>query len=320
MNFNAISEELLRLYRHQFEVCEPYRQWCELLGRVPAAVSDYRAIPFLPIEFFRTHRVYSSSCGEPELTFTSSGTTGADTSVHYVASAGRYEKAFMDGFKKFYGNPSQYSIFALLPNYLERSGSSLVYMVNHLHSFNPTKGGFFLNDLQLFHNALLEASSRGEKILIIGVTFALVDYARAHKIELPEGAIVMETGGMKGRGRAIEREELHELLSASFSVPVVHSEYGMTELLSQGYSQGEGLFSPIDSLAVVGRSLENPLDVCWEGDSSRVGLNIIDLANEDSCSFIATGDWGHAYSDGTFRIGGRIEGEILRGCNMLQNG
>ncbi len=317
MNINAISEELLRLYRHQWEVCEPYRKWCELLGRVPSVVDDYKQIPFLPIEFFRTHRVYSAACADAELTFTSSGTTGADTSVHYVASADRYERAFMDGFRKFYGDPSQYSIFALLPSYLERSGSSLVYMVNHLHAFNPTCGGFFLNDLQQFHDALLEACARGEKIFVIGVTFALVDYARNFNIELPHDAIVMETGGMKGRGRAIEREELHALLSTSFSVPVVHSEYGMTELLSQGYSRCEGLFYPTDSLRVVGRSLENPLEIHWEGSPSRVGLNIIDLANEDSCSFIATGDWGYTHSDGTFRIAGRIEGEILRGCNML---
>ncbi|MFI3294521.1 MAG: acyltransferase, partial [Rikenellaceae bacterium] len=263
-----------------------------------------------------THKVYGAAT-EPDLLFTSSGTTGNDTSTHYVADRGIYEEAFLAGFEQFYGDPTQYSIFALLPGYLERQGSSLVYMVEKLHQKNPNKGGFYLNDLDQLAQQLEMAKANNEKIFLIGVTFAMVEFAQRYSLQLPPDAIVMETGGMKGRGRSIEREELHELLGGGFGVRKIHSEYGMTELLSQGYSSGEGIFYPSDSMIVCGRSLDNPLVIKEGRFKQNIGLNIIDTANWQSCSFIATGDYGELYEDGGFTIKGRIEGEILRGCNML---
>lgn len=308
-------DSLLELFQFQYSNCPPYKQWCELLGILPSHVDTPQKIPFLPIEFFRTHNIYTAK-NPPELTFSSSGTTSAQTSTHAVAQAQLYIDAFTAGFRQFYGNEEQYSIFALLPGYLERPNSSLAYMVEHLHAKNPTKGGYFLNNFAQLEDALKKAALNKEKIFLIGVTFAMVDFARSHHLELPNDAIIMETGGMKGRGVEIERNELHSLLKNAFSVTKIHSEYGMTELLSQAYSKGDGLFHPASTMKIVGRSLSNPLESA-EISEKRVGLNIIDTANRYSCSFLATGDCGRVFADGSFEVFGRIEGEILRGCNML---
>lgn len=286
----------LEAFRFQAEFCEPYRLYLELLGVEPTSVMQFSEIPYLPIEIFRTHTLYSveSLCGGvegAELTFSSSGTSGGDTSTHYVYSEELYKASFMSGFEEFYGDASQYRLLTMLPSY--RQGSSLLYMVREL-----------------------EQHCRGERLLLLGVTFALLEAARSGELgRLPKGSIVIETGGMKGRNYQIEREDLHRELCEAFGVDEIHSEYGMCELLSQAYSKGRGLFRPSSSMRVFGRRLDNPLEMGECGE--LVGLNIVDLSNWHSCSFLATGDRGYVYEDGSFEVLGRIEGEILRGCNML---
>ncbi len=280
----------LGVFNFQAQECAPYREYLELLGVDIQSVNSIEKIPFLPIELFRSHRVYCGT-GDAELEFASSGTTGTDTSVHYVASAQLYRDSFMSGFREFFGSPQDFKLVTMLPCY--REGSSLLYMIEEL-----------------------KRQCTGQRVILWGVTFALLEAARSREdIRLAEGSIVLETGGMKGRGREIERTALHAELIEAFGVERIYSEYGMCELLSQGYSSGEGLFQPSSTMRVMGRSLHNPLS---EGEVGKVsGLNIIDLANLYSCSFIATGDRGIVHPDGSFEVLGRIEGEILRGCNML---
>lgn len=318
--FEALA---LEVFRFQASACEPYRQYIELLGLNPFEVTDIKCIPYLPVEFFKTHRIYSAAFEkEPEIVFTSSGTTGSETSRHFVAEAALYEQSFEKGFEHFYGTAEEWSIFALLPSYMERTGSSLVYMVERLQAQNRAAGGFYLYDHDKLTADLEKAAERGEKILLIGVAFALLDYAEylsalssATALNLPETAVVMETGGMKGRRREVSRETMHETLCKAFGVSAIHSEYGMTELLSQAYSDGEGLFRCPPWMRVSTRDLQNPLQPLVAGQIG--GLNIMDLANLYSCSFIAVQDRGIVYDDGSFRVLGRIEGAQLRGCNML---
>lgn len=316
--FDALA---LEVFRFQASACEPYRRYIDLLGVNPSEITDIKDIPYLPVELFKTHRIWSAPADrEPETVFTSSGTTGAETSRHYVASAALYEQSFRKGFEYFYGPAVEWSIFALLPSYMERTGSSLVYMVERLQAQNKASGGFYLYDHDKLTAALGKAAEKGEKILLIGVAFALLDYAEylsAHRIalNLPQGAVVMETGGMKGRRREVPRETMHTELCQAFGVRKIHSEYGMTELLSQAYSAGEGLFRCPPWMQVSTRDLQNPLQPLDAGRTG--GMNIIDLANLWSCSFIAVQDRGIVYDDGSFRVLGRIEGAQLRGCNML---
>lgn len=298
----------METYHFQVEHCAPYGRYVSLIG---AQVERFEDIPFLPIELFKTQKIYCSKA-KPEATFTSSGTTGSETSRHYVASLKLYEQSFINCFRYFYGEPSEYSIFSLLPSYLEREGSSLAYMAEYLHKLNPTKGGFYLYDFSKLATELSRAKDNGEKILLLGVTFALLDFAEQFRADL-SGTVVMETGGMKGRKREIPREELHKILCNSFNVDNIHSEYGMTEMLSQGYSRGGGVFRCPPWVDVSLRSLQNPL----ASAEIKGGINIIDLANRHSCSFLATGDYGRLNEDGSFEIAGRISGEQLRGCNML---
>lgn len=302
------QEAALATFHHQMQMCVPYAQYVNLLG---IDVQQFEDIPFMPIEFFKTHRIYGST-SEPETVFTSSGTTGTDVSHHYVSSLKLYTESFTRGFESFYGSASNYSIFALLPSYMERQGSSLTLMVERLHAQNPTKGGFYLDDFEALDEQLSRAHSAGEKIILIGVTFALLDFAERFHTDL-SGAVIMETGGMKGRRREVARDELHAVLCEAFNVNTIHSEYGMTEMLSQCYSDGKGVFRCPNWVQVSVRSLQNPLS----GAKSYGGLNVIDLANIDSCSFLATGDSGVVYDDGSFVVHGRIQGELLRGCNML---
>lgn len=287
MNF---EQQALEVFRYQSTHCDVYGRYVELLGIDASKVTSLEEVPFLPIEFFRSYRIYCAQ-NEPELTFSSSGTTGAETSHHYVASAARYEQSILDGFTHFYGDPSQYELRTLLPSY--REGSSLLYMVR-----------------------ILQPLCTGRRVLLLGVTFALLEEARSGKCQkLPADSIVMETGGMKGRMQQVERKELHDELCRAFGVANIHSEYGMCELLSQSYSSGDGLFRPSPSMYVMTRQLNNPLRRAQIGEVG--GINVVDLNNVDSCSFIATGDRGIVHSDGSFEVLGRIEGEILRGCNML---
>lgn len=278
----------LELFKVQAERCQPYRQYIDLLELDIAKVDTLEKIPFLPIEIFRSHRVYCAN-SEPELVFSSSGTTGEQTSHHYVASSALYEQSFIEAFEHFYGSPSQYSLHTMLPSY--REGSSLLYMVERLREH-----------------------CTGSKVLLLGVTFALLEAAR-NGYWGPRPSVVMETGGMKGRDYQISREALHAELCTAFGVDRVHSEYGMCELLSQAYSSGEGIFRAPPSMRVLIRDLRDPLKLVAHGQMG--GINVVDLSNLYSCAFIATGDRGVQHTDGSFEVLGRIEGEILRGCNML---
>lgn len=299
---------VLEVFRFQAEACAPYREYLELLGVDPAAVECPEQIPFLPIELFKSHRVYCGSNPSQQI-FTSSSTTGQTPSRHYVADLRIYEEAFTRSFELFYGPAEQTAIFALLPNYLEREGSSLIYMVEGL--IRRGGGGFYLYD----HDALLRdmEAHQGKKILL-GVSYALWDLAEEQRGALHD-VIVMETGGMKGRREELPREEFHRLLCDAFGVPSIHSEYGMAELMSQAYSDGKGIFRTPPWMRVWVRDLNDPFRLLPNGVTG--GVNLIDLANLYSCSFLQTQDLGKVYDDGSFRILGRISGSEIRGCNLL---
>lgn len=298
----------LEVFRFQAEACAPYREYLELLGVDPAAVECPKQIPFLPIELFKSHRVYCGS-NPPQQIFTSSSTTGQTPSRHYVADLRIYEEAFTRSFELFYGPAEQTAIFALLPNYLEREGSSLIYMVEGL--IRRGGGGFYLYD----HDALLRdmEAHQGKKILL-GVSYALWDLAEEQRGALRD-VIVMETGGMKGRREELPREEFHRLLCDAFGVQSIQSEYGMAELMSQAYSDGKGIFRTPPWMRVWVRDLNDPFRLLPNGVTG--GVNLIDLANLYSCSFLQTQDLGKVYDDGSFRILGRISGSEIRGCNLL---
>lgn len=298
----------LEVFRFQAEACAPYREYLELLGVDPVAVERPEQIPFLPIELFKSHQVYCGS-NPPQQLFTSSSTTGQTPSRHYVADLRIYEEAFTRSFELFYGPAEQTAIYALLPNYLEREGSSLIYMVEGL--IRRGGGGFYLYD----HDALLRdmEAHQGKKILL-GVSYALWDLAEEQRGALRD-VIVMETGGMKGRREELPREEFHRLLCDAFGVQAIHSEYGMAELMSQAYSDGKGIFRTPPWMRVWVRDLNDPFRLLPNGATG--GVNLIDLANLYSCSFLQTQDLGKLYEDGSFRILGRISGSEIRGCNLL---
>lgn len=305
------EQKSLEIFDFQYINNAVYRQFCDLLKRTPKNVKSIHEIPFLPIEFFKTHSVV---CGDTSQTtlFTSSG-TGGQTSNHYVKDISIYEESFRKGFEFFYGDVKKYTILALLPSYLERSGSSLIYMFDNFIKENENSG-FFLNNTEILVSKLQKLEEKGEKTLLIGVSFALLDLVEKHQFEL-KNTIVMETGGMKGRRKELIREELHEILQNRFGVQHIHSEYGMTELLSQAYSSSNGIFRPVPWLKILIRDPEDAFSFFETGKSG--GINIIDLANVNSCSFIATQDVGRLHSDGAFEVLGRFDNADIRGCNLL---
>lgn len=304
----------LEVFRFQFRNNVAYRSFCTHLGAVPEAISKIEEIPFLPIQFFKSHRICSGTF-TPELVFSSSGTTGQVPSKHYVAKKEVYEESFTNTFERFYGPPRQYCVLALLPAYLEREGSSLVYMVNRLiHASGHPESGFYLHDHKALARKLQTLDSNGTPVLLIGVSFALLDLIEKYTFQL-KNTIVMETGGMKGRRKEMIREELHEVLKKGFGVTHIHSEYGMTELLSQAYSKGDGLFTSPPWMKVLIRDTEDPLTLLSHGKTG--GVNIIDLANLYSCSFIATQDLGKWHVGGSFEILGRYDHSDIRGCNLM---
>ncbi len=308
--FKALA---LEVFKFQFEHNLVYRSFCDLLYKHPSEVTKIEDIPFLPIQFFKSHKVVSAQKTIAQ-TFTSSGTTGSITSKHYVSDLSIYETSFKKGFEQFYGNIEEYTILALLPNYLEREGSSLIYMVKDMiENSKKPKSGFYLNNLSELKNTLLELESNHEKTLLIGVSFALLDLIEQFKLNL-NTTIVMETGGMKGRRKELIREELHTILKQGFGVNTIHSEYGMTELLSQAYSKGNGIFKCPNWMRVLTRDTEDALNVT---NKKSGGLNIIDLANINSCSFIATQDLGKVYDDNSFEVIGRFDHSDIRGCNLM---
>jgi phenylacetate-coenzyme A ligase PaaK-like adenylate-forming protein len=311
---NEFLIQALRIFKFQHANNSVYRAFCEYLNVDPNTVKSLVQIPFLPIEFFKSKNVVSSTKPE-EIIFTSSGTTGSETSKHFVTDLSLYKESYLQAFKKFYGSIEDYCVLALLPSYLERTGSSLIYMVEDLIvKSNHPKSGFFLNEYEQLHQLLLELQKTDTKILIIGVSFALLEFTEQYQLSL-KNTIVMETGGMKGRRKEIVRQELHQLLSAGFGVNEIHSEYGMTELLSQGYSKGNGIFDCPTWMKILVRDTEDPLSFQKNGKTG--GVNVIDLANINSCSFIATQDLGKINNNGTFEIIGRFDNSDIRGCNLM---
>ena len=309
--FTALS---LAVFKHQFKNNKVYRSFCDLLFVHPSSISTIEEIPFLPIQFFKSRDVLSSLAEVQEI-FTSSGTTGSSASKHLVTDITLYKESYLKGFSHFYGNIEKYTILALLPNYLEREGSSLVFMVADLiQKSKKPESGFYLDNMQELAKKLIELDKIGQKTLLIGVSFALLDLIEMQQFNL-KNTIIMETGGMKGRRKELVREELHAILKNGFGVTEIHSEYGMTELLSQGYSKGNGVFETPPWMKILTRDTEDALSINASGKNG--GINVIDLANYNSCSFIATQDLGKVHENGTFEIIGRFDNSDIRGCNLM---
>ena len=309
--FNEIA---IDIFRYQATNNPVYKQYIDILKVDQSQIKSYREIPFLPIQFFKSQDIITDG-KSPEITFSSSGTTGMITSQHLVADVNLYTESFRKAFELFYGNVEDMAIVALLPSYLERSGSSLIYMVDDLiKRSNNSESGYFLYNHQDLFNTLSSLRDKGKKTVLFGVTYALLDFVENFNIDFPE-LIVMETGGMKGKRKEMIREELHKILCEGFHVESIHSEYGMTELLSQGYSKGNGLFHTPPWMKILIRDTNDPLSLL---DNKKTGaINVIDLANYYSCSFIATQDLGKFHPDGSFEILGRFDNSDIRGCNLL---
>jgi hypothetical protein len=310
-NFN---NRAIDVFRFQVTHNPVYASFVKGLRKDPELVTHISDIPYMPVEFFKNHRII---CGtdSPAKTFSSSGTTGMVQSKHEVLDLSVYEESFRKAFELFYGDVRDLVILALLPSYLERDGSSLIYMVEDLiqRTGNPKSGYFLYNHDELFQT-LLKLRDAGSKVILIGVTYALLDFVEHYTLDFPD-LIVMETGGMKGKRREMIREELHEQLCEGFGVDAIHSEYGMTELLSQAYSSGRGLFRCPPWMRINIRDVNDPLSLLNAGATG--GINVIDLGNVYSCSFIATQDLGRKYEDGSFEIIGRFDNSDIRGCNLL---
>ena len=313
-SLGSFSEKALEIFNFQAENNSVYKEYLGHLNIKPKNVDALDNIPFLPIQFFKSHRILSTKNTVQE-TFLSSGTTGMSQSKHLVTDMSVYEESYLKGFAHFYGNIEDYVVLALLPSYLERKGSSLVYMVDDLiQKSKQPESGFYLQDLEGLKARLLSLEASGKKVLLIGVSFALLDLIEKHQFAL-KNTIVMETGGMKGKRKEMIREELHAVLKEGFGVSEIHSEYGMTELLSQGYSDGQGVFNCPPWMKIRIRDTEDPLSLLPTGKAG--GINIIDLANVNSCSFIATQDLGKLHSNGSFEILGRFDNSDIRGCNLM---
>jgi hypothetical protein len=308
------AEIALAIFRLQAQNCTVYREFITNLKVDIAGVKQVDQIPFLPISFFKSHEILSTA-DKVQITFTSSGTTGTINSKHLVTDLSWYEESFRRAFGIFYGDIKNFTILALLPSYIERDGSSLIYMAEDLvkRSQNPDSGFYLYNHEDLFQQLKKQQQAR-KPTLLIGVTFALLDFVEQYRVDFPE-LIVMETGGMKGRRKEMIREELHQTLCDGFGIDAIHSEYGMTELLSQAYSNGGGIFRCPPWIKIITRDTNDPISKL---DSDKTGgINVIDLANINSCSFIATQDLGKVYADGSFEVLGRFDNSDIRGCNLL---
>jgi len=317
-NMFSVSEatflqQALRIFHYQYVENKVYQQWVNALQVSLGEVKELTQIPFLPVSFFKTHMVTAGNF-EPKITFESSGTTGTVNSRHFVKELDIYTQSFVKGFQQFYNDPQDWCIIGLLPSYLDRKGSSLVLMVQQLIRLSGHReSGFYLYEFEKLAAVLKELEAKKQKTLLIGVTFALLDFAEQFPMRL-NYTTIMETGGMKGRRRELLRQEVHAVLQQQFKVPAIHSEYGMTELLSQGYSYGNGIFNTVPWMKVLVRDEDDPLLVTEKG---RGLINVIDLANVHSCSFIATDDVGKIYEDGSFKIVGRRDNSDIRGCSLM---
>jgi len=309
--FDAIAMDV---FKFQFKHNKVYRSFCDLLYKHPSDIKEVSDIPFLPIQFFKSRKVLSSNL-PIEKTFSSSGTTGSITSKHLVTDLNLYEKSYLKAFRHFYGNIEDYVVLALLPSYLERDGSSLIYMVNDLiEKSKQPESGFYLNNHNELVDTLKSLEVKQQKTLLIGVSFALLDVVEKFQLNLKH-TVIMETGGMKGRRKEMIRQELHQTLQAGFGVQEIHSEYGMTELLSQAYSKGNGVFQCPPWMKILTRDTEDALTI--QTANKTGGINVIDLANLNSCAFIATQDLGKVNDHGEFEIIGRFDNSDIRGCNLM---
>jgi len=311
--FNKLS---LEIFFYQYENCPVYHNYVDMICKDTSKINHFTQIPFLPIEFFKTQKVFTGK--DPvETVFVSSGTTGSIKSHHYVSDLSIYEASAVKSFESFYGEISEYTFFALLPSYSDRNNSSLVWMTNLFMNRSNYKNdcGFYLvNHFELLRKLKKIKTDPSRKIILLGVSFALLDLAEKIDFSL-NNVIVMETGGMKGKRKEIVREELHKILCDKFKVSVIHSEYGMTELLSQSYSQGNGIYKSPPWMKILIREINDPFSYVTTNKSG--GVNVIDLANVNSCSFIETQDVGEMNNDGTFRISGRFDNSNIRGCNLM---
>lgn len=311
--FEDFRKTALEVFRFQYENVLVYRRFCDFLNTDVSEVKAVKDIPFLPIALFKSHKIIAENL-EAETIFTSSGTTGSEVSKHHVAKLDLYEKSFLKAFKNQYGDPSNYTILALLPSYLEREGSSLIYMVDCLiKKSNTPNSGFYLYEMDKLIEKLEQLEATRQKTILIGVSYALLDLIETKNFQL-KNTIIMETGGMKGRRKEMIREEQHQVLKKGFGVGKIHSEYGMTELLSQAYSAGDGIFSCPPWMKVLTRETEDPLRYT---NAKTGGINVMDLANLYSCSFIATQDLGRTFPNNTFEVLGRFDNSDIRGCNLM---
>ncbi len=309
--FNKLA---LYAFEYQYSNNEVYRNYCNLLEINPNTISKITDIPYLPIDFFKSRKVLCNPELGYETIFTSSGTSQSIESKHYVRSCDLYEQAFLESFRLFYGSPCDYVFLGLLPSYIERGGSSLVYMVDKMIRLSAhSESGFFLHNHEELYKVIESLESKKQKYILIGVSYALLDFVEKYELCLNNG-IVMETGGMKGRRKELIRTELHSILSASFATPNIHSEYGMTELLSQSYSLGNGEFQTPAWKKILIRDTNDPFAVEEFGNGA---INIIDLANIYSCCFIASSDLGSVNTRYEFTINGRFDNAEIRGCNLM---
>ena len=318
INAQNFTEAALKVFQFQYEHNIVYNQFCNALHIDATTIDAIEKIPFLPIAFFKTHTVVTTQF-TPETIFESSGTTQTINSKHLVKDISLYEQSFNTAFKLFYGAPSDHCIIALLPAYLERNNSSLVLMADKLieQSKHP-QSGFYLNEFNKLQQTLLQLEKQQQPTLLIGVTFALLDFAEQYPMNL-NYTTIMETGGMKGRRAEITRPEVHQILMDNLGIKKVHSEYGMTELLSQAYSKGDGIFDCPPWMKVLVREEDDPLSVLLADANKTISgaVNVIDLANIYSCSFIATDDAAKLYPDESFEILGRLDNSDIRGCSLL---
>jgi len=314
-NEKEFNEAALKIFRFQFDTANVLREFSQLLKVDPAGIDHYLQVPFLPVGLFKNHKIITGIDGSFEKAFASSTTTGGLPSLHYIRELKIYIESFTKTFRLFYGDPNQYRFLALLPGYLERQDSSLVYMLDHLINQTKANGsGFYLHNVQVLNDLLQEKASNKSKTILFGASYALLDFAEQFLPDL-KNVLIMETGGMKGRKKEMVRQELHEILCRSFNVEKIHSEYGMTELLSQAYSSGDGIFRTPPWMKILIRDINDPLHYLPAGQTG--GINIIDLANFHSCAFLATQDLGRLNDDGSFEVLGRFDDSDVRGCNLL---
>ena len=313
-NHSEFKKQCLDIYNFQYENNTVYQNYCNMICKDPTDVNEINKIPFLPISFFKTKKILSTD--NFEKVFYSSGTTTNSRSKHFISSLKLYQKSFINNFKLNYSDITQYTILALLPNYYDNKDSSLIYMIEKLIKLSKSKeSGFFLDDYVNLSKKLIELDTKKErKTILIGVPYALLDMIDFNQFQL-NNTIIMETGGMKGRRKEMVRTELHEKLKRGFGVSKIHSEYGMTELLSQAYSKGDGVFKTPSWMKVIIRDINDAQNLDFNKKSGAI--NIIDLANYNSCSFIATDDMGKYINDYEFELIGRVDNSDIRGCNLL---